>query len=248
MEAGGRSQRRLLQQPTPVVRRYVQLWVHRKVWPSLEASVRAYMRWKLPRVERERRRELEKTFASVRYYAEKAESWNLPAAQLLFNIALHLLLAERDIQAVKIDALTHPDEWSRKLAARMIVLTIVEWDTDKVAGKELRQALDDVQAPEGIKKEVFDALRSLRRTRERAESKFLDLRNKTIAHRDPDAMLVYRTIRDLKIKDVTDVAADFYVGVNAFIHAQSKLMLHSSSLNAILRQLQATLRAQASTR
>lgn len=34
--------RSLFQQPSPVVRRYVQLWVHRRLRPRLEASLRAY--------------------------------------------------------------------------------------------------------------------------------------------------------------------------------------------------------------
>jgi hypothetical protein len=49
----------------------------------------------------------------------------------LFNIGLYLLIAHKDIQAIKIDALTHPDEWTRKLLARIILLTIFEWDAEK---------------------------------------------------------------------------------------------------------------------
>jgi hypothetical protein len=41
------------------------------------------------------------------------------------------------IQAIKIDALTHPDEWTRKLQARVILLTIYEWDADEVSGRAL---------------------------------------------------------------------------------------------------------------
>lgn len=236
--ASNAQPRRLLQQPPPIIRRYVQRWVHRKLWPTLEAFVRAYMRWKLPRTEKLRKRELEKTFESVKYYALQSEKWDLPAASVLFNIGLHLLLAERDIQAVKIDALTHPDEWTRKLHARIILLTIYEWDTDKVTGQELRKALDTIQAPDDLKKETFEALRMLRRVREKVGNQFGDLRNKTIAHRDPDALLVYRAIRDLRTKDVTDAAIDFYAGVDAFMKVLTKLMLQSSSLESMLRQWQ----------
>jgi hypothetical protein len=52
------------------------------------------------------------------------------------------LIADRDIQAVKTDTLTHPDEWTRKLNPRNILLTIHEWDADKVCGRELMNAMD----------------------------------------------------------------------------------------------------------
>src|SRR4051794_9914690 len=115
--------------------------------PNVQALVRAQMRKKLEREEREQRQELEKTFDTIAYHAQKAETSGLPSAKFLFNVGLHLLLAERDIQAVKIDALTHEDEWKRKLSARIIILTIVEWDTDKITGQNLRLALDELATP-----------------------------------------------------------------------------------------------------
>ena len=202
----------------------------------MEAVARAYMRWKLPRTEKERKKALEEALETVTYYAQRNDSHGLPAAAVLFNIGLHLLLAERDIQAIKIDALTHPDEWTRKLHTRTIAMTIYEWKFDNVTGQALRKALELIDTPDELKAEITAALRHLRKVQERVESHFGMLRNKTIAHRDPDALLVYRAIRDLKTMEVIHQAADFYEGVSMFLRALTKVMNHSSSFDSILRQ------------
>ena len=105
------------------------------------------MRRRLPRLERKRRAALEAAFETTRFYAARLEGGDFPAVSVLMNIGLYLLLAERDIQAVKIDMLTHPDEWTRKLMARIVLLTIYEWDADKVSGRALKNSLDVIQAP-----------------------------------------------------------------------------------------------------
>jgi len=154
----------------------------------------------------------------------------------LFNIGFYLLLAERDIQAVKIDALTHPDEWTRKLHARIILLTIYEWDADKVSGRALKDALDTIQVSEELRGQAIDALRSLRVVQRKVTKQFGFIRNATIGHRDPNALVQYRAIRDLRTNDVMAVAAEFYAGVDQFMAVMTKLMAASGTFPALLRQ------------
>src|SRR5258706_4255933 len=113
-----KPRKRLLDQPKPVIRR----WVGIKMVAKAHAVSRAIMRRRLPRLERARRKALDQAFETTKYYAIKNEHGTFHGVSILMNIGFYLLLAERDIQSVKIDALTHPDEWTRKLHARVILL------------------------------------------------------------------------------------------------------------------------------
>src|ERR1700759_4775427 len=149
-DSKGKKKRRLGDAPKPVRER----WAPRKRRKWAYAVSRAYMRWKLPRTERKRRKALEGAFESTRYWATRNEHGKMTSVSTLMNIGLYLLIADRDIQAIKIDALTHPDEWTRKLCARVILLTIYEWDADEVSGRALQEALDLMQTPDDLRKEA----------------------------------------------------------------------------------------------
>ena len=158
---------------------------------------------------------------------------------MVFNLALFFLIAERDIQTLKIDALTHPDAWQRSLCARVILLTIHELDMDKVAGSKLRQAMDDAKVPKELQQEVAVCLRSVRSVQQRAQKQFMQLRNSTIAHRDPDALGQYRAITELDEMAVIQIAADFYTGTHAFIELLPRVILHVGAIPGLLSQLSA---------
>jgi hypothetical protein len=200
------------------------------------AIVRAYMRKRLPGRERKRRKAIEETFETVKYYAIKNENGRLRSSWILSNIGLYLLIAERDIQAIKIDALTHPDEWTRKLHARIILLTIYEWDADKVTGRALREALDTMLIPEELKTQTVEVLRTLRLIQSKVTKNFSFVRNATIGHRDPNALVQYRAIRDLKIDEVMEIAVEFFAAVERFVVVLTQIMLAGNSPQSYLRQ------------
>jgi hypothetical protein len=106
-----KAKRRLGDQPKAVIQRWWRLKFN-KLGRRLG---RAYMRRRLPRTERKVRAAREAAFETIKYWAIKNENGKFKGLSTLYNIALYLLIADRDIQAVKIDALTHPDEWTRKL-------------------------------------------------------------------------------------------------------------------------------------
>lgn len=197
---------------------------------------RFYMRPKLSFDERKRQRVLEETFNIVKNQTIRFEDSGLEAFNTVFNIALFFLIAERDISAVKIDALTHPDIWKRNLCVRVILLTLHELDMDKVSGQRLKQALDDIHATDEIKKEVFEALRAIRKIQKKATKIYGHIRDSAIAHRDPDALVQYRTIRNIDTHDVFRLAMDFYAQSKAFVNVVPKLMILSSTPEAVIKQ------------
>jgi hypothetical protein len=200
------------------------------------ALARAIMRLWLPLKERKRRNALRGAFNTIRDEAIKCEERGFGASAVVFNIALYFLIAERDIQCLKIDALTHPDEWMRKLCARVILLTIYEWDLDKVSGSSLRNALNSIGASEAVRTESVEALRLVRIVQRRARKEFGVLRNATIAHRDADAVAQYHAINDLKTEDVFRIAIEFYKGAERFIALMPQLVLESGSTASLVRQ------------
>jgi hypothetical protein len=219
------TRRKLLDQPQEVIRR----WIRIKMIGKAAVLARAYMRLRLRLKERKRWKALQGAFNAIKDQAIKCEHKRYEALRTIFNIALYILLIERDIQSLKIDALTHPDEWTRKLCARLILLAIYEWDIDKVSGVALRDALMTIRVAEEVKTEAVEALRAVRAVQGKAKKKFSALRHATIAHRDPDALAQYRAIRNLRTEEVLATAAEFYAGAERFIAVVPRMMHESSS-------------------
>jgi hypothetical protein len=236
----GKPKKRLLDQPPPVIKRWSRLRNRR----FAQKVARAYMRIILPCRERKRLAAIESTFETLRYYAIRNENGKFKGLSLLFNIGLYLLIADRDIQASKIDALTHPNEWKRKLSARIILLTIYEWDADQVTGRELRDALELMLIPDDLRREATAALRVLRAIQEKASSQFAFIRNNAIAHRNPNALIQHRAIRDLNVDEVMKVAVEFYAAIGTFIGVLTKLMHAGNTLPSMIRQWGATEKGQ----
>ena len=197
---------------------------------------RFVMRRLLPIRERKRRAALKAALEEVATQTANSRARGFEASTVVLNLALFLLIAERDIQAAKIDALTHPDQWHRSLSARLILLTVHGRDLDKVAGQSLRQALETMKAPDDMKAAATDALRAIRKVQKRAESEFEFLRNATIAHRDPDGIAQYKAITELDEIEVLELAAEFYTAADAFISLLPQIVLQSSTLPSLLAQ------------
>jgi hypothetical protein len=228
--------RRLGNQPKPVVQR----WWRFRIRKAGRRLVRAIARWRLPRTERARKAALVSTFETVKSQAIKHENGKFVGVSTLFNIGLYLLIADRDIQAVKIDALTHPDEWTRKLHARIILLTIYEWDTDKVAGRQLKHAMELMLIPHELQREAIECLRELRLVQRKANKQFAFVRNAAIAHRDPNALVQYRAIRDLDVDAVFRLAVEFFAAVEKFTGVQTRLLIAGSTMQSFLNQWSAS--------
>jgi hypothetical protein len=80
----------------------------------------------------------------------------------------------------------------------------------KASSKNLKELLAKSSVDEALQKELFQALRLLRKSQEKAAKILHFERNATIAHRDPDALLQLNTIENLNAKKVFAAAEEFY--------------------------------------
>lgn len=229
--------RKLFQQRKELVERYVRLAIYRWMLRKGQNLARRLSRPRLQWSEHKRKDALVSALETLAVEAARARRLGFEANTTILNLGLFFLIAERDIQAVKIDALTHSDFWKRGLAARVMLLTIHELEIDKVAGNRLRQALDDSATPEDLRQEVTEAMRTIRKAQSRAQRQFSYLRNSTIAHRDPDAIRQYRDIVEIDGMEVTKIAANFYAGTGKFIEIIPRLLEHMSTLQGMLGQM-----------
>jgi hypothetical protein len=90
--------------------------------------------------------------------------------------------------------------------------------------------------PDGLRREAIDALRGLRVIQRKANNKFSFIRNAAIAHRDPNALVQYRAIRDLDVDEVMALALEVFAAVEKFVGVQTKLLHASNTLPSYLRQ------------
>ena len=231
--------RKLLEQNPRLIERYVRF----RMRANGKSVARFIMRRVLPLKEREREKAVAGALAELAKQAAKSRRYGFESSAVLLNLGLFFLIADRDMQSVKIDALTHPDPWKRSLCARIILLTIHELDMDKVAGAKLRTALEDAGVSDEVKRLATQALRTVRTAQQKAQKQFSFLRNATIAHRDPDALLQYRSIRQLDEREVMRIASEFYDGTHQFLTVLPLLIRQVGALPGLLNQLKSRHRA-----
>lgn len=217
----------ILDAPPEVISRYYI----RKFWPHAHALARKYSRVSLTLKERKKNKQLKNTLDTYRRVAVRAEKSGNQCVQALMNIGLFYIIAENDIQAVKIDALTHPDEWKRKLSLRVILLTIHEWDMGKVVGKDIRDLLSQSSVPAELQNQLFGSIRMLKKAQEKAAKLLREPRNSVIAHRDADALSQIRVIDSLNAKDVFCAAEDFYSASHCFMHSFAEVLSQAGSIH-----------------
>lgn len=198
---------------------------------------RRISRHRMAHSERKRAKAIDHALKACAREALRARHEKLEASEAVFNLALYFLIAERDIQLVNVDALTHPDAWHRSLYARIILLTIHELEFDKAGGNRLRQALEDASVVLELRQEVAAALRAVRSAQKRAQKQFAALRHSTIAHRDADAIAQYRNISELDSLAIVRTAAEFYSGTQAFMDVMPRLLTAVGGMNGLISQL-----------
>lgn len=231
------EKRSLFKQRPELVRRFVRIFMIRRAREIGRELARRLSRRRMRRTERHRLKALNGALEVCGREAMRARRNQLPASETVLNLALFFLVAERDIQTVKIDALTHSDAWTRSLCARVILLTIHELELDKAGGNRLRQALDDTGVSSELRQEVTSALRLIRAAQQKAQKQFASLRHSTIAHRDADAVTQYRKITELDSLAIVQTAAEFYVGTHAFVTVMPRLIAHVGGMGGVISQL-----------
>lgn len=229
--------RKLLEQDSKVVKRFTRIFIFRYLKSTSQSFVRRISRPLMQFKERKKLALLDSTIQSLAKQTAHAKRQNFTASSAVLNLGLFFLIAERDIQSVKIDALTHPDPWQRSLSARIILLTIHELEIDKAAGNRIREAMESTQVPEQLRDAITLSLRTVRKAQEKAKKQFYLLRNSTIAHRDIDALKQHTAITTLDPLIVMGIAAEFYAGSRAFLNILPKLLTHVSNIHGLLKQM-----------
>jgi hypothetical protein len=220
-----------------MVERYFRFKMARAGRNIGRSIARMRARRNLLRSEKIRQKALTKTLKIVATEAARAKRLGLASSWKVLNLGLFFLIAECDIQSVKVDALTHPDPWRRSLAARVMLLTIHELDFDKVAGREFNDIVARGSLPNDLALDVRDAMRAVRKAQTRAKTQFAHLRHSTIAHRDADALTQYRDIVQLDGLEVVQVAVEFYAAAASFIDMLPRLMSYLGSVQSVLTQM-----------
>lgn len=220
--------------PPEVITRYYRGKFTRKFRPHVEAATRRYSRVTLTLRERKKNKVLRSTLETFKREAARANSNGSECMQALMNMGLFYLLAESDIQAVKIDALTHPDEWKRKLSLRIMLLTIYEWDMGKTTGKNLKSLLTQSSVSNELQSELFDSIKVLKKAQIRSKNMLREPRNSVIAHRNADALSQIKIIEGLNASDVFGAAEEFYASSDKFMHALAKVLSQAGSLQGLV--------------
>lgn len=231
------QKRKLFDQPQPVINRWFAIKAIRISRPYVEGTVRLFLRVKLIFQERKRSKALESALETTIKEFRKLNSSKFEELKIFSNLSLFFLIAEKDIQSVKIDALSHPDKWKRNLSLRVMLLIIHEWDMAKVApANKLNEAYVTADISQGIRDEMTKSLRKINKAHLKAKKLLSQARHATIAHRDADAMLQYELISNLDTMETMKIAASFYEGADLFIQTLPKLMLEAGSFPSLIKQ------------
>ena len=236
------AKRKLFEQPQLVVNRWFRMKAIRITRSYVEGFFRVYLRLKLRLQERERASALKTTFDVILRECRKSQNSKYEATKVFYNIALFFLLAERDMQAMKIDALSHPDEWKRNLSLRVMLLVMHEWDMSKVApAKKMREVYEKAGISQNLRDEMTQALRKVNKAQVKAKKLLSNARHSTIAHRESNAMLQYNTITGIKLNETLDICQSFYEAVDLFNKVLPKLIIEAGSPASLIKQYSANI-------
>jgi hypothetical protein len=229
--------RKLFDQPQNVINWWFAIKAIRISRPYIEGALRVFLRVRLSFQERKRSKALEAAFETTLREFRKLNSTKFDELKVFFNLSLFFLIAERDIQSVKVDALSHPDKWKRNVSLRIILLVIHEWDMAKVApANKLNEAYEAAGISQESRDEMTAAFRKINKAHAKAKKLLARARHSTIAHRDANALLQYELISKLDAQETLKIAVSFYDGADLFIKTLPKLMLEAGSLPSLLKQ------------
>jgi hypothetical protein len=214
-------------------------WMRRSIARRALPLGRAYARLRIKRGERARIDALEEALDTVHREALRAKRTGFQANYTFLNLALFFLVAERDIQALKIDALTHPDRWKRNLSIRQMLLVLHELDLNKAAGQEIQKAMNSYGVSDELQGKVRKALKKVGQVQRRARDTIESLRNHVMAHRDADAVMQYQLIHEINMEESIELVGQFYDSVHDFIQVMPELIRHSGRMDSLLLQIRA---------
>jgi hypothetical protein len=166
----------------------------------------------------ENQRAIEENLMACERTRGLAEKNNVQDVIFIININQFVMLFNYDLSVLRQDLLATEAGWRRKLHARLLALTIVEFleDVGELLGKSFRAKVVET----GDKTASIDRLNSilkkssqLRVTHEKA---LRDLRNIAIGHKDKDAKKQFEVIRNLDVDRLESLGVDMTNWVTSY--------------------------------
>ncbi|HCH3682894.1 TPA: hypothetical protein NKU97_004651 [Vibrio parahaemolyticus] len=229
--------KKFLEKERSIQERWFRLKFNKRFGPKLRYLFRMRLYYKLNREFKLKDKAINNAIeTAVREY-RKIDDSLFPATKQFFNIGLFFLLAERDIQALKVDAFSHPNETRRNIALRTLILTIYEWDMGKVTGRKMYFIYEATGLSEATKSQVVSALKELKKARKVVESQFSETRHNTIAHREKEAIKQYEIISDLDVMKFSEALTMFYKASDSLLKALTVAMLEIGSPKNVMYQV-----------
>lgn len=228
---------RFLEKNRSVQERWFRMKFHRKFGRQTKGLFLWRLHRQLEREFKEKEKVINGVIETTVKGCRKVNQDLFPATKQFFNIGLYFLLAERDIQALKADAFAHPNETKRNIALRALLLTIYEWDMEKVTGRRMQFIYESTGMSDSSKNMVVNALRGLKKARKAIEDEVSEARHNTIAHRDADALRQYEIISELKIMDFSTALIKFYQASDALLSSLVTAMLEIGTMESLLHQV-----------
>lgn len=227
---------RFLNKDRTIQERWFRLELHKRYGSKLKSLLRLRLRFILSREFKVKDKAINHAIETTVYEYRRIDEKLFPATKQFFNIGLFFLLAERDIQALKLDAFSHPNESRRNIALRTLILTIYEWDMSKVTGRKMNFIYEATGLSEKSKLSVVSALKDLKKARKDIESQFSEARHNTIAHRERDAIRQYEIISELDIMKFRPALTKFYQASDALLKSLVIAMVEAGSHKNLIHQ------------
>jgi len=187
--------------------------------------------------EKKRIREINKTLETVLSLIKRCKTEGYTDTLVVANASLYLIMAELDIANVKVDALTHPDTWKRKLCVRFLILTVFEWKIHHVFGREFRQSLERLDCNPDTVRRLTETLREFRKIHDSIQHKYKYYRDKTIAHREANATEAYKKLKSIDEKEFFELVGDLYSCIGEILQCLSQILAHHGNREAYRKLL-----------
>ena len=138
------------------------------------------------------------------------QSQNLHFHAQIWNIALFLNIAQHDLSLLIYQVANEQQSWTRRLAARHLALVTYETTDDltHLLGKPLRDPLENLGLLKNFDNQLREARLPLISFKKKNEAKLDYIRNLSAAHRDHDALILFKSIKEIDVLDILTIGIE----------------------------------------
>lgn len=176
---------------------------------------------------------------TLKINGDKAHAAGIASYRGIYNVALYVAIAEQDLATYSEALVFARSEWHRKFHARGLAVLLFEVaeDLPELLGKQYRQWLKDLKAPEIYLERLNGIGKSINTFRKAHEPFLARVRNYVGAHRDHDAYTQFEVLEKLDVLEVFRMAPQLSEPVRSLIALHSDLLQHMAKPAVILSQM-----------